>query len=172
MDGFVGFAIGRSIWWDPLKAYVDGKIDRAAGARKIAENYLRFVAVYERAKTLSVRMRQSLAELERAFVKEISLDRRRRDSLRRTTEQRTLKREVDRRHKRGSCPLRAARPHADPDRGDRHRRHVPHALPAAGLTRASPAAALGSRTARVAYLAASVLLRRVLPIAASRWISR
>ena len=51
VDGFIGFAIGRSIWWDPLKAYVDGKIDRAAGARKIAENYLRFVAVYERAKT-------------------------------------------------------------------------------------------------------------------------
>jgi myo-inositol catabolism protein IolC len=51
VDGFVGFAIGRSIWWEPLKAYVDGKIGRAAGARKIAENYLRFVAVYERAKT-------------------------------------------------------------------------------------------------------------------------
>jgi myo-inositol catabolism protein IolC len=49
VDGFVGFAIGRSIWWDPLKAYVDGKIDRASGARRIAENYLRFVAVYERA---------------------------------------------------------------------------------------------------------------------------
>jgi myo-inositol catabolism protein IolC len=53
VDGFIGFAIGRSIWWEPLKAYVDGKIDRAAGARKIAENYLRFVAVYERAKTSS-----------------------------------------------------------------------------------------------------------------------
>ena len=50
VDGFVGFAIGRSIWWDPLKAYVDGKIERAAGARQIAENYLRFVSVYERAK--------------------------------------------------------------------------------------------------------------------------
>jgi myo-inositol catabolism protein IolC len=49
VDGFVGFAIGRSIWWDPLKAYIDGKIDRAAGAEKIAENYLRFVQVYERA---------------------------------------------------------------------------------------------------------------------------
>ncbi|HWX87080.1 MAG TPA: DUF2090 domain-containing protein, partial [Solirubrobacteraceae bacterium] len=31
VDGFVGFAIGRSIWWDPLKAYVDGKIERLAG---------------------------------------------------------------------------------------------------------------------------------------------
>jgi myo-inositol catabolism protein IolC len=50
VDGYVGFAIGRSIWWDPLKSYVDGKIERSAGARKIAENYLRFVAVYERAK--------------------------------------------------------------------------------------------------------------------------
>src|SRR5258707_246787 len=50
VDGFIGFAIGRTIWWDPLKAYVDGKIERSAGARKIAENFLRFVAVYERAK--------------------------------------------------------------------------------------------------------------------------
>jgi hypothetical protein len=49
-----------------------------------------------------VKMRQSLADWEQAFVKEISLDRYRRDSLRRTAEQRTLKREVDRRHKRGS----------------------------------------------------------------------
>jgi hypothetical protein len=47
-------------------------------------------------------MRQSLGELEKAFVKEISLDRRRRASLQRTTEQRALKREVERRHKRGS----------------------------------------------------------------------
>jgi myo-inositol catabolism protein IolC len=51
VDGFIGFAIGRTIWWDPLKSYVDGKIERSAGARKIAENYLRFVAVYERSKT-------------------------------------------------------------------------------------------------------------------------
>jgi myo-inositol catabolism protein IolC len=49
VDGFVGFAIGRSIWWDPLKAYVDGKIERSAGAKQIAENFLHFVQVYERA---------------------------------------------------------------------------------------------------------------------------
>ncbi|MHB1809065.1 MAG: 2-deoxy-5-keto-D-gluconate 6-phosphate aldolase domain-containing protein [Solirubrobacteraceae bacterium] len=49
VDGYVGFAIGRSIWWDPLKAYVDGKIERIAGAQQIASNYLRFVEVYERA---------------------------------------------------------------------------------------------------------------------------
>jgi hypothetical protein len=49
-----------------------------------------------------MKMRQSLAEWERAFGREASLDRRRRDALRRTAEQRALKREVERRHKRGS----------------------------------------------------------------------
>jgi hypothetical protein len=49
-----------------------------------------------------MKMRQSLADWEQAFVKEISLDRRRRASLRRTTEQRARKREADRVHKRGS----------------------------------------------------------------------
>jgi myo-inositol catabolism protein IolC len=49
VEGFVGFAIGRSIWWEPLKAYVEGKIERRAAAQRIAENYLRFVNVYERA---------------------------------------------------------------------------------------------------------------------------
>jgi myo-inositol catabolism protein IolC len=49
VDGFIGFAIGRSIWWNPLKAYVDGKIERMTGAQQIAENYMRFVEVYERA---------------------------------------------------------------------------------------------------------------------------
>ncbi len=49
VDGFVGFAIGRSIWWDPLKAYVDGKTERRAAAQQIAQSYLRFVKVYERA---------------------------------------------------------------------------------------------------------------------------
>jgi len=49
VDGFVGFAIGRSIWWDPLKRYVDGKTERSAAAEEISENYSRFVKVYERA---------------------------------------------------------------------------------------------------------------------------
>jgi cell division septal protein FtsQ len=49
-----------------------------------------------------MKMRQSLNELERAFAREISIERHRRASLRKTTEQRALKREVERRHKRGS----------------------------------------------------------------------
>ncbi len=49
-----------------------------------------------------MRMRQSINELEQAFAREISMERRRRASLRRTTEQRALKRDMDKRHKRGS----------------------------------------------------------------------
>ncbi len=49
-----------------------------------------------------MKMRQSFAEWEQAFVKEITLDRHRRDSLRRTTEKRALKRDIEKRQKRGS----------------------------------------------------------------------
>jgi hypothetical protein len=49
-----------------------------------------------------MKMRQSLADWEKAFVREITLDRHRRDSLRRTSEQRALKRAVARRKKSGS----------------------------------------------------------------------
>jgi myo-inositol catabolism protein IolC len=48
VDGFIGFAIGRSIWWDALKSFVSGSLEREAGANQIADNYLRFVEVYER----------------------------------------------------------------------------------------------------------------------------
>jgi hypothetical protein len=49
-----------------------------------------------------MKMRQSLTDIERAFAREISMERHRRASLRRTTEQRAIRREVDRRHRRGS----------------------------------------------------------------------
>lgn len=49
-----------------------------------------------------MRMRQSLTEIEQAFAREISMERRRRASLRRTAEQRAIKRDMDKRHKRGS----------------------------------------------------------------------
>ena len=49
VDGYVGFAIGRSIWWDALKAFLDDSLERERAAERIAENYLRFVKVYEEA---------------------------------------------------------------------------------------------------------------------------
>ena len=48
VDGFIGFAIGRSIWWDALKGFLEQGVERSAAASQIAENYLRFVDVYER----------------------------------------------------------------------------------------------------------------------------
>jgi myo-inositol catabolism protein IolC len=47
VPGYIGFAIGRSIWWDPLKAYVDGQTGREEAAKQIAANYRRFIDVYE-----------------------------------------------------------------------------------------------------------------------------
>jgi myo-inositol catabolism protein IolC len=47
VDGFVGFAIGRSIWWDALKGYLAEELEREAAAAQIAENYLHFIEVYQ-----------------------------------------------------------------------------------------------------------------------------
>jgi myo-inositol catabolism protein IolC len=47
VDGFVGFAIGRSIWWDALKGFLEGGLDRGVAAERIADNYLRFIRVYD-----------------------------------------------------------------------------------------------------------------------------
>ena len=49
VDGYVGFAIGRSIWWDALKGFLDGSLERAQAAEQIAGHYLRFIQVYEEA---------------------------------------------------------------------------------------------------------------------------
>jgi myo-inositol catabolism protein IolC len=46
VEGYAGFAIGRTIWWDALKGFLDGDLGRDVAARQIAENYLRFVRVY------------------------------------------------------------------------------------------------------------------------------
>jgi myo-inositol catabolism protein IolC len=46
VDGFIGFAIGRSIWWDALKGFLDKSLDRETAASQIADNYLHFVKVY------------------------------------------------------------------------------------------------------------------------------
>jgi len=47
VEGFIGFAIGRSIWWDALKGFLDGSLQREAAAQQVADNYLRFIRVYE-----------------------------------------------------------------------------------------------------------------------------
>jgi 5-dehydro-2-deoxygluconokinase len=49
VPGYVGFAIGRSIFSTAIKGYLSGRLDRAAASRLIAQTYLRFVAVYAEA---------------------------------------------------------------------------------------------------------------------------
>jgi myo-inositol catabolism protein IolC len=49
VDGFIGFAIGRSIWWDALKGFLDKSLSREEAADQIAANYLRFIKVYDEA---------------------------------------------------------------------------------------------------------------------------
>jgi myo-inositol catabolism protein IolC len=48
VEGFIGFAIGRSIWWDALSAFLNDGLEREAAAEQIAKNYLHFINVYER----------------------------------------------------------------------------------------------------------------------------
>ncbi len=47
VPGYVGFAIGRTIWWDALKGFVGGSLSREDAAQQIADKYLRFIHVYE-----------------------------------------------------------------------------------------------------------------------------
>jgi 5-dehydro-2-deoxygluconokinase len=52
VEGYIGFAIGRSIFGESVKAYAadpDG-FDRERAVEKIAQNYLRFIEVYEGAR--------------------------------------------------------------------------------------------------------------------------
>jgi myo-inositol catabolism protein IolC len=51
LDGYVGFAIGRSIFAESVKQYAADPegFDRDSAVEKIARNYLRFIEVYESA---------------------------------------------------------------------------------------------------------------------------
>jgi myo-inositol catabolism protein IolC len=46
VEAYVGFAIGRSIWGDPLQAFLDGSLSREDAAAHVADNYQRFIEVY------------------------------------------------------------------------------------------------------------------------------
>jgi 5-dehydro-2-deoxygluconokinase len=49
VEGYVGFAIGRSIWGDPLQGWIEGRLSREEAASQTADNYLRFIDVYKAA---------------------------------------------------------------------------------------------------------------------------
>ena len=49
VEGYAGFAIGRTIWWDALKGFLDGNLEREDAAQQVADNYRRFVQIYDEA---------------------------------------------------------------------------------------------------------------------------
>jgi myo-inositol catabolism protein IolC len=46
VPGYRGFAIGRTIWWDAVAGVKDGKLDRQAAIKLVADNYKRAITVY------------------------------------------------------------------------------------------------------------------------------
>jgi len=53
LPGYVGFAVGRSIWDEALSDYLAGRLDRSAAERRIASNYEHFIKRYLAADTAS-----------------------------------------------------------------------------------------------------------------------
>ena len=50
LPGYVGFAIGRSIWWDPLADHLAGTIGKDVAQQRISDNYVGFARDYLRAR--------------------------------------------------------------------------------------------------------------------------
>ena len=48
MPGFVGFAIGRTVFWDPLAAWRSKQATRDQTVAEIARRYREFVGLFER----------------------------------------------------------------------------------------------------------------------------
>ncbi len=46
IKGIIGFAVGRTIFWQPLVDYRAGKTDRKQAVEKIAQNYVEFVELW------------------------------------------------------------------------------------------------------------------------------
>jgi myo-inositol catabolism protein IolC len=46
--GYIGFAVGRTIWWDALQGFLAGEIDGSSATRQISERYRRMIDVYSR----------------------------------------------------------------------------------------------------------------------------
>jgi myo-inositol catabolism protein IolC len=46
VPGYIGFAVGRTLWWNELTEYVAGALDRTKAAERVAANYRRMIAAY------------------------------------------------------------------------------------------------------------------------------
>ena len=46
VPAFVGFAVGRTIWWDALSDFLTGGLERGDAAERIASNYSRMIDAF------------------------------------------------------------------------------------------------------------------------------
>jgi myo-inositol catabolism protein IolC len=51
VPGFIGFAVGRTSFWEPLVALRDGKMNRDQAVEEISRRYLEWVSAFEQAGT-------------------------------------------------------------------------------------------------------------------------
>ena len=48
VTGFIGFAVGRTVFWDPLVEWLAKKMTREAAVAEIARRYRKLVSVFEK----------------------------------------------------------------------------------------------------------------------------
>jgi myo-inositol catabolism protein IolC len=45
--GFIGFAVGRTSFWQPLVSLRDGTIEREQAVEQIAQRYIKWVSIFQ-----------------------------------------------------------------------------------------------------------------------------
>jgi myo-inositol catabolism protein IolC len=63
VPGFIGFAVGRTVFWDPLVAWRSKKATREQTVGSIAKRYREFVDLFERT---TARLPSGLSERTRS----------------------------------------------------------------------------------------------------------
>lgn len=59
VPGLIGFAVGRTVFWDPLKAFRDGRLSREQAAEQVARNYKSFCDLWTEARSETTLKRAS-----------------------------------------------------------------------------------------------------------------
>jgi len=54
VPGYIGFAIGRTLWWEGVQGFLNGTLSRDQAAEKIAANYLRAINLFVEASRAAV----------------------------------------------------------------------------------------------------------------------
>ena len=55
VPGYIGFAIGRTLWWDGVRGYLNGNLSAEAAAEQIAANYRRAIDLFVEAAAAAAR---------------------------------------------------------------------------------------------------------------------